>query len=67
MCFVRLKKRKIIKTYNNTLILVSQSNSLRRMDMKEFLEVKYEAKIPCEGRPDIEHAWLEGKLSDSDV
>jgi hypothetical protein len=30
--------------------------------MKEILNVKYEAKIPCEGRPEIEHAWLEGTL-----
>lgn len=35
--------------------------------MKEILNVKYEAKIPCEGRPDIEHAWLEGILEGTDV
>ncbi len=35
--------------------------------MKEILNVKYEAKIPCEGRPDIEHAWLEGTLEGTDV
>ncbi len=35
--------------------------------MKETLNVKYEAKIPCEGRPEIEHAWLEGELSESGV
>ncbi|UCE73447.1 MAG: hypothetical protein JSV56_10505 [Methanomassiliicoccales archaeon] len=35
--------------------------------MKEVLNVKYEAKIPCEGRPEIEHAWLEGPLSDTEV
>lgn len=37
------------------------------MDMKEFLDVKYEARIPCEGRPDTEHAWLEGQLSSTGV
>jgi hypothetical protein len=35
--------------------------------MKEILNVKYEAKIPCEGRPEIEHAWLEGNLEGTDV
>jgi hypothetical protein len=35
--------------------------------MKEILNVKYEAKIPCEGRPEIEHAWLEGTLEGTDV
>lgn len=33
--------------------------------MKEFLSVKYEAKIPCEGRAEIEHAWLEGELEET--
>jgi hypothetical protein len=37
------------------------------MDMKEILNVKYEAKIPCEGRPSIEHAWLEGNLEGTDI
>ena len=35
--------------------------------MNEILNVKYEAKIPCEGRPEIEHAWLEGELSETGV
>ncbi|UCE36076.1 MAG: hypothetical protein JSW00_11010 [Thermoplasmata archaeon] len=35
--------------------------------MKEILNVKYEAKIPCEGRSYIEHAWLEGELSETGV
>ena len=35
--------------------------------MKEILNVKYEAKIQCEGRPEIQHAWLEGELSESGV
>ncbi len=35
--------------------------------MKEFLDIKYEARIPCEGRPEIEHAWMEGQLSASGV
>lgn len=35
--------------------------------MKEVLNVKYEAKIPCESRPEIEHAWLEGQLSNTGV
>ena len=35
--------------------------------MNEILNIKYEAKIPCEGRPEIEHAWLEGQLADTDV
>ena len=35
--------------------------------MKEILNVKVEAKIPCEGRPEIEHAWLEGNLEGTDV
>lgn len=35
--------------------------------MKEILDVKYEAKIPCEGRPEIAHAWLEGTLEGTDV
>jgi hypothetical protein len=37
------------------------------MEMKEILNVRYEAKIPCEGRPEIEHAWLEGTLEGSDI
>ena len=35
--------------------------------MKEILNVKYEVKIPCEGRHEIEHAWLEGNLEGTDV
>ena len=35
--------------------------------MKEILNVKHEVKIPCDGRPEIEHAWLEGELSESGV
>lgn len=58
-----------IKEYGEkSLILLPQwLINLGRMDMKEILNVKYEAKIPCESRPDIEHAWLEGQLSGSDV
>jgi hypothetical protein len=35
--------------------------------MNEILNVKYEAKIPCEGRPEIQHAWLEGELSETGI
>ena len=35
--------------------------------MMEILEIKYEARIPCQGRSNIEHAWLEGKLEGTDV
>lgn len=35
--------------------------------MEEIFKVKYEAKIPCEGRPEIEHAWLEGQLANTGV
>ena len=35
--------------------------------MKEILNVKHKAKIRCDGRPEIEHAWLEGELSESGV
>lgn len=35
--------------------------------MMDILDVKYEARIPCEGRSDIEHAWLEGTLSGTDI
>ena len=35
--------------------------------MNEILNVKFEAKIPCEGRPEIEHAWLEGNLEGTDI
>ncbi|UCF08266.1 MAG: hypothetical protein JSW28_00815 [Thermoplasmata archaeon] len=36
-------------------------------NMTEILDVKYEARIPCEGRSNIEHAWLEGQLTGTDV
>jgi hypothetical protein len=33
----------------------------------EILDVKYEARIPCQGRSNIEHAWLEGTLQGTDI
>lgn len=33
----------------------------------EILDIKYEARIPCQGRSNIEHAWLEGKLQGTEI
>jgi hypothetical protein len=53
---------------DNYLIVLSQlKKRFRGLIMKEILNVKYEAKIACDGRPEIEHAWLEGELSESGV
>ncbi len=31
--------------------------------MRHLIEIKYEARISCIGRPGYEHAWIEGTLN----
>lgn len=52
---------------NYLIVLPHLKKRFRGLYMKEILNVKYEAKIPCDGRSEIEHAWLEGELSESGV
>ena len=33
------------------------------MNKRHLIDKKYEARIPCEGRPGVEHVWIEGHLS----
>ena len=32
-------------------------------DKRHLMDKKFEASIPCTGRPGIEHVWMEGHLS----
>ena len=34
--------------------------------MRHLIDIKYEARIPCMGRPGYEHAWIEGILNKND-
>jgi hypothetical protein len=31
--------------------------------MRHLIDVKYEARVTCTGRPGYEHAWIEGTLN----